>query len=69
MKFNYDHYKETEIGYPLQGANDKPGEYSFVRTPCENTMYLGGRNYIEMDGRICPKCGRTIKIARKESEE
>ena len=54
---------EIEYGYPVQGAADNPGEYSFVRTgTCINTMYLGGRNYMDMDGRICPKCGRTIKI-------
>lgn len=71
MAFNYDNYKETENGYPLQGRDDKPGEYSFVRTDiCGNTMYLGGRKPMEMDGRICPKCGRIIKIVgEKETEK
>lgn len=65
MTFNYDHCRETEYGYPIQSTTDKPGEYSFVRTgTCLNTMYLGGRNYTEMDGRICPKCGRTIRMAK-----
>lgn len=55
--------KETEYGYPIQGRDDEPGKYSFVRTgTCVNTMYLGGRKPMEMDGRICPKCGRTIRI-------
>lgn len=64
--FNYNNYKETENGYPLQGSYDTPGKYSFVRTgTCLNTIYLGGRHYTEMDGRICPKCGRIIKICEK----
>lgn len=61
--------KETENGYPLQGRDDKPGKYSFVGTDrCGNIMYLGGRNYMEMDGRICPKCGRTIKVLKEREE-
>lgn len=65
--YSYKNYKETERGYPLPGRDDKPGKYSFVRTgTCHNTMYLGGRNYMEMDGRICPKCGRIIKIIKGE---
>lgn len=67
MAYNYDKSKETEYGYLIQALNDKPDNYSFVRTgTCLNTMYLGGRYYTEMDGRICPKCGRTIKVVYLE---
>ena len=66
MAFNYENYKAIEYGYPIQDNNDGPGEYSFITTDhCLNTMYLGGRNYMEMDGRICPKCGRIIRICEK----
>lgn len=60
MAFNYDNYKETEKGYSLG---------NFVRTgTCLNTMYCGGRDPMEMDNRICPKCGRTIKMVKEKEE-
>ena len=53
---------ETEKAYPQQSTADKDGEYSYLYTECGNLWYSVNTDPMRRDRRICPKCGRIVKI-------
>jgi len=63
--YDYNAYKETENGYPIPAVGDdgKKGEYSYIRTDCGNYWFSICKDPMRRDGCLCPKCGKTIRIA------
>jgi len=58
-----DKYKEIEY-YVTRPERYNGGTFFFTKT-CKNEMYSVSNKY-RYDGRMCPKCHRTLKLLKED---